>query len=165
MQRAVEIAEREVGYHDIDGASKYFSELFPNRRREPWCVPFIEWVFQQAYGRDKALQMLCIHGNQFTPSVVALVNFIKHDNLFHYKVVQPGWLVFFRTNYEWTNHVELVVDVTDTEITSIGGNADGAVKKRTTARGDIMISGYGEIIYEEETTDEENNDILTGANN
>lgn len=152
MQKVLETAEAEVGYQAIGSASKYFSELFPMRRSMPWCVPFIEWIFQEAYGKDKALEMLCLQKGGFIWSPQSLLTFFKHKNKWHRKDADVGWLIFIRTNNEWTNHVELIIEVTENEITSISGNCDGKVQKNIYQRDDIRISGYGEIIYETEDT-------------
>lgn len=153
MQRVLEAAEAELGYQAVGSASKYFSELFPGRRSMPWCVPFIEWVFQEAYGKEKALQMLCLQKGGFIWSVASMVRFFKYRNMWYRKNAGIGWLVFIRTTSEWTNHVELIIDVTETEITSIGGNCGGEVRKNTYQRDDIRISGYGKIIYETEDSE------------
>ena len=148
MQKVIELAEAEVGYQAIGSASKYFSELFPMRRSMPWCVPFIEWLFQSAYGTDKAIEMLCLQKGGFIWSPQSLLTFFKRKNMFHKKTAKVGWLAFIRTNNEWTNHVELVIEVTDDAITSIGGNCGGEVKKNAYKKNDTRIAGYGEIIYE-----------------
>lgn len=148
MQRVIEVAKAEIGYKS-DRVSKYFSELFPDERPMPWCVPFVEWAFIQAYGKEVALKMLCIPDGKFVSSVTALVRFFKRGNLWHWKMNQAGWLVFLRTNHEWTNHVELIVSVSDTEITSIGGNCNNEVRMNTYQWDDARISGYGEIIYKQ----------------
>lgn len=150
MQKVLEIAEAEVGYQAIGSASKYFSELFPMRRSMPWCVPFIEWIFQKAYGKDKALKMLCLQKGGFIYSPTSLLRFFKAKGYWHRSNPDTGWLVFIRTNNEWTDHVELIIDTDNDHITTIGGNCGGKVQKNVYERIDIRISGYGEIIYEEE---------------
>lgn len=152
MQKVLEAAEAEVGYQAIGSASKYFSELFPMRRSMPWCVPFVEWVFQEAYGKDRALEMLCLQKGGFIWSPQSLLTFFKHKNRWHRSNPEVGWLVFIRTNNEWTDHVELITDTDNNCITTIGGNCGGKVRKNTYERKDIRISGYGEIIYEEDDT-------------
>lgn len=149
MERVIEVAEAEVGYQAIGSASKYFSELFPGHRPMPWCAVFIEWIYQKAYGKDKAIEMLHLQKGGYIWSVTSLMRLIKAKKYWHKKVVKPGWLVFIRTNNEWTNHVELVVETTDDAIVTIGGNCGGEVKKNTYQRDDVRISGYGEIVYEE----------------
>lgn len=150
MKKVLEAAEAEVGYQAIGSASKYFSELFPMRRSMPWCVSFIEWIFQEAYGKDKALEMLCLQKGGFIWSPQSLLTFFKHKNKWHRSNPEVGWLVFIRTNNEWTDHVELITDTDNNYITAIGGNCGGKVRKNIFDRNDIRISGYGEIIYEED---------------
>lgn len=149
MERVIEVAEAEVGYQAIGSASKYFSELFPRRRPMPWCVPFIEWIYQKAYGKDATMEMLHLQKGGYIWSAPSLLRFFKAKNFWHQKKAQRGWLMFVRTNNEWTNHVELVVEVKQKTLITIGGNCDGKVQKNTWKRNDVRISGYGEIVYKE----------------
>ena len=147
MQKILEIAKNEIGYHDDNGISKYTFELFPLNKHIPWCLIFIEWVFIKAHGIECTIEMLhLIDGNLIT-SVSAFVSYIKYANHWHKKMIKPGWLLFLRMNNEWTNHVELIIGVTKDKIISIGGNCGGEVKQNTYARDDIRIAGYGEPNY------------------
>lgn len=148
MKEVIEIAQREIGYKSTDEGAKYFIELFPGEHQMPWCVPFIEWIFREAHGKERALEMLCL--DTYVQSVQQLANHLKKHQRWYRKTVVSGWLVFLRANNEWINHVELVTTVTDRMVTSIGGNVGGMVKQNAYARDDIRIAGYGKIIYEED---------------
>lgn len=147
MQNLLEIAKNEVGYHDANGISKYYTDLFPNQKPLPWCLVFIEWLFVQAYGSDKAIQMLHLINGKFITSVPSMVTYIKQLHKWHSRMIKQGWLLFLRMNNEWTNHVELIVGVTENQIISIGGNCGGEVKLNTFDRNDIRIAGFGEPNY------------------
>jgi hypothetical protein len=149
VRKAIEIARREIGYKANGSESKYFSELFPGKRAMPWCVPFIEWVFQRAYGKQRALKMLYMQDGKFISSVTSFMNLVKQNNKWHFKRAEPFWLVFLAQENEWTNHVEIIEEVNDSIIISIGGNCGGKVKENIYDRFDARISGYAEIIYEE----------------
>lgn len=148
MQRVLEIGKNEIGYKDNNGKSKYFSELFPDVKTMPWCLPFIEWIFYQAYGKDKAVKMLCMPNDKFIYSVPALVNLFKQKNQWFYSSIYIGGLIFLRANHEWINHVELVVNVQDNNTITIGGNCNGEVKENVYDCNDTRIAGYGRIIYD-----------------
>lgn len=152
MVRAFEAAKEELGYKSKDGIAKYFKELFPEEHPMPWCLPFIEWVFAKAYGKAQAEQMLCME-NGFVYSVPAFLSLVKQKNRFYRRAVDPGWLVLLRTRKEWTNHVELVTEVTDEWVKTIGGNCCGEVKINTYRRDDPRISGYAKIIYRMEASE------------
>lgn len=147
MKKVLQIAEGEVGYRGNNGQSKYFAEMFPNKQYMPWCLAFIEWIFSKAYGEKAAAKMLYMPNGVFTPSVPAMVGFVKKNGMWRVKTARPGWLIFLRTNYEWTNHVELVTGVGYQWIRSIGGNCSGEVRENLYQRNDSRISGYSEIIY------------------
>ena len=68
--------------------------------------------------------------------------------MFSYHDVQPGYIIFLRMNRQWTNHAELVINLTDTSIITIGGNCGGKVQKNEYTRDDERISGFGKINYE-----------------
>lgn len=148
MESVIEVATNEIGYCDQSGESKYFKELFPDARPMPWCLAFIIWIFAKAYGKGKAEEMLFMAESGLTYSVPAMVNLVKQKNKWHYKKGAVGWLLFLRLNYEWTNHVELIADVDDKTITTIGGNCGGKVQKNIYQRDDKRISGFGEVMYE-----------------
>lgn len=147
MQKLFEKAKNEVGYHDVNGISKYYTDLFPNQRPLPWCLVFIEWLFIQAYGADDAIKMLYLINGKFVTSVPSMVTYIKQAKKWHSRMIKPGWLLFLRMGNEWTNHVELIIGTTKSEIISIGGNCGGEVKLNTFDRNDIRISGFGEPNY------------------
>lgn len=147
MKRVIEVAQSQIGFKNTDGESKYFSELFPNQRAMPWCLPFIEWVFSQVYGREQSVELLYMLDGKFTYSVPAMVNFVKQSGKWYWKTVEVGWLIFLRMGNEWVNHVELIVEVTDDSIRSIGGNCAGEVKENLYCRNDVRIAGYAKINY------------------
>lgn len=153
MKDIIDVAKGEIGYHDINGKSKYSEELFPGKPHISWCVPFVEWLYFVVYGKQKALNMLHITIDDFVDSVPALMLFFKRANMWHRKVHKVKWLIFLRMNYEWSNHVELIVGIDGDEITSIGGNCGGEVKMNVWNRNDPRIAGYAEIVYDEEGTE------------
>lgn len=149
MEKVIEIAKSEIGYKEQSGKTKYFTELFPEEKSKPWCLPFIEWVFVKRFGKETASKMLYMPDGVFSNSISALILFVKNNGKWYRKTAKPGWIVFLRMTYESINHVELVIDVSDETITSIGGNCGGEVKENVYQRNDIRIAGYAEIDYED----------------
>jgi hypothetical protein len=150
VDRVIEIAKAELDYcGDNSGKSKYFSELFPNEKAKPYCVPFIEWIFIQAYGEDRAKELL--HIDKYVQSAVALMNYFKQANSWYYQQCEVGWLVFLRVGNEATNHVELIIDIDNDKLTCVGGNIDNMVKFVTHNINDREIAGYGKIEYKDKT--------------
>lgn len=151
MEKAFKIAKAELGYQSEDGISKYFEELFPEEHPMPYCLPFIEWVFVKAYGEEKAKSMLHMEEG-FLYSVPAFLAIVKREGKFSRREAQVGWIVFLRTRQEWTNHVELITDVTGAEVSTIGGNCGAEVRANTYQRNDPRVYGYAKIIYGTEDT-------------
>lgn len=146
MERAFETAKAELGYKSEGGISKYFEELFPGEHPMPYCLPFIEWAFVKAYGEGAARRMLYMEDG-FIYSVPAFLSLVKGAGRFYRQEAAPGWIVFLRTRQEWTNHVELVTEVSDAGISTIGGNCGGEVRANTYRRDDPRVSGYAKIVY------------------
>ena len=136
-------ANTEIGCTDYE---KYATEVFGAANRDPWCIIYLCWLFITTFGREKALQSLCLIG--FTSDVIQLLEAFKSANMFSYRDVQPGYIIFLRMNRRWTSHAELVIEVTDSSIITIGGNCNGKVQKNEYSREDERISGFGKIIYE-----------------
>lgn len=136
-------ANHELG---VNNSTKYNIGRFHFNQKDPWCITFLCWLFYSVFGENLALKYLCLFN--FSNDVIKLLEAFKDKNMFSYHDVQPGYIIFLRMNRQWTNHAELVIDVTDTSIITIGGNCGGKVQKNEYARDDERISGFGKINYE-----------------
>lgn len=136
-------ANQEIGNRNYE---KYSKEVFDTINHDPWCITWICWLFLKTFGIEKALDYLCL--NNFTSDVIQFLESFKNNKRFSRNTIQPGYIIFLRMNRQWTNHAELVIDVTDTSIITIGGNCGGKVQKNEYARDDERISGFGIINYE-----------------
>lgn len=139
----ISVANAEIGSKDCE---KYSKDVFDSVSRDPWCIIWLCWIFIKIFSKQKALDLLCL--KEFTSDVIKLLEAFKNHKRFTPNNIQPGYIVFLRMNRQWTNHAELVVDVTDTSIITIGGNCGGKVQKNEYARDDERISGFGKINYE-----------------
>ena len=170
-QDVIKVAEAELGYHEkasnknLDDKTanagsanwqKYGRDLNKagyyngNKNGYEWCDQFVDWCFYMACGKDKktAEAMQCQTGNLGAGTGYSMGYYKAQGRLD--MVPKVGDQLFFR--YSGTtgcDHTGLVVDVTDKQITTIEGNSNNQVRKRTYSRNEKSIIGYGHPKYDE----------------
>ena len=85
--KVIEIAENEVGYLEkasnsnlyeknanagSNNYTKYWAEIKPEYQGQPWCACFVTWCFVQAFGKDKAAQLLKHYPYVYCPTMSGL---------------------------------------------------------------------------------------------
>lgn len=134
---------------------RYNAGIFANGYA--WCDTFVDWCFTQAFGAEKALEL--IHGwSAYTPTSAG---YYRNAGQWHTKP-QKGDQIFFK-NSKGICHTGLVYDVDSKYVYTIEGNTSsasgvvangGAVERKRYALGYSLIAGYGRPDYslvEEET--------------
>lgn len=107
-----------------------------------WCDIFVDWCFIMAFGLELAKQML--NGwSAYTPTSADYYRKMKR----WYTTPVLGDQVFFK-NTNRINHTGIVVQVTSDSITTIEGNANNKVSRRTYLLKNPTIAGYGRPRYE-----------------
>ncbi|WP_343955605.1 peptidoglycan-binding protein [Nonomuraea longicatena] len=127
--------------------TKYAAEV-PSLRwsqGQPWCHTFLSWVFQEAKAPDIA---------PVTASCLVGVSWFRARKRWHLSP-KVGDLVYYGAR--GGTHVELVIAVSDTHITTIGGNTSGSlngdyfngdgVYQKPVSRSSSRIYGYGRPAY------------------
>lgn len=174
VKDVLKIANSQVGYlekknnKDLDsdtanaGSNNYtkyardFKEFTgKNFQAQSWCDMFVDWCFVQAYGEEKAKELLGGF-DAYTPNSASY--FKKMDR---WKESNPsiGDVVFFK-NSQRINHTGIVINVDKYNIYTIEGNTSGGSgviengggvfsKKYTLTNS--RIAGYGSPKYD--TTD------------
>lgn len=141
-----------------DNVTKYGKEMhdiFPQTMDFPaaWCDTFIDWCFVQAYGIEKAKQMLCGCFDDYT---VNSSNYFKKENRWFTKNPVPGDQVFFK-NEKRICHTGLIYKVDKRYIYTIEGNTSnkgiliingGCVAKKQYPLTYHNIAGYGRPKYD-----------------
>ena len=165
MEEVLKIAKAEIGYlekasnKDLDSKTanagynnftKYGKAMGCNGYY--WCLAFIEWCFVQAFGREKAKELLCGGFSNYTPTGA---QYFKNKGQY-FKSPKVGDLVFFR-NSQRICHVGIVTKVTSTRIYTIEGNTSGGcamvrnggcVAEKNYALNYSKIDGYGRPNYD-----------------
>ncbi|GCD99873.1 LysM peptidoglycan-binding domain-containing protein [Embleya hyalina] len=141
----IELAATQVGYKEgRDNWTKYPPEV-PGlgwAQNDAWCQTFISWLAVKTGNTDVV---------PITASCVTCTNWYKNKGRF-YSSPRVGDLVMFGPS--GGSHVELVVGVSDSEITTIGGNTsatysatgDGVYRKKHD-RSFSRIHGYCRPAY------------------
>lgn len=176
-QKVIDIALNEVGYiekasnKNLDNKTanvgtanynKYARDLdnitgFYNGKKNgyDWCDIFVDWSFVQAFGVDKALELLCQPKKSTGAGCYFSMGFYKAKGQL-YSAPKVGDQIFFG-NGDDIYHTGLVYKVDSSKVYTIEGNTskDGSgysnmVAKKSYPLGASYIAGYGRPKYKEE---------------
>ena len=120
-----------------------------------WCTQFVDSAFISVFTIDKARKMLFRpYYNNYGAVVKYAFNYF--DNKGHgYKKEkynpQPGDVIYFQ-NSKGLSHTGIIVEVTDTTVTTVEGNTgtgSNYVCKKSYSKKDSYIYGYGVPDYSE----------------
>lgn len=151
----IRIAEQELAKKPVEYDSNVM--LYTLNRREHWCADFVSYVFKSAglsftggWSQDWQL-----------PSVSGMQAWFKQgiNNSEYFSVGEkdprPGDVAFYvgsqTPDRSSTSHVNIVISVNGSEMTTIGGNESDMVKK-TTRRvefGANSLVGFGRMVKSE----------------
>ena len=170
MNKVIEIALAEVGYKgkksnsqldnktaNISGKyNKYARDLdnisgFYNGKKNgyDWCDIFVDWCFVQAYGVDKALELLCQPKKSTGAGCSFSMNFYKQKGRL-FNTPQVGDQIFFGKAGD-IYHTGLVYKIENGRVYTIEGNSGNSeVAKWDYPIGADYIAGYGRTAYDEE---------------
>jgi hypothetical protein len=168
LNRIIEIATEEIGYlekktnADLDhktknaghnNFTKYWRDLAPSLQGQPWCAAFTSWCARQAGIPTSIIPTIF--------SCTQIRNWARERGLFHAwasATPQRGDHVIFHDSNGTPNHIGLVVDVTNVQISTIEGNTSsgnntveangGGVFRKTYQRSNTRIAGYFRPKYE-----------------
>ena len=133
-QSVINIAKAELGYQEkasnnnlnapndnVGDANFTKYGAFTGANGAPWCASFVSWVFDQAYGGDKAKAQQALRG-PYSASVSNLWNNFKNGSMSNEP--QPGDVIIYKNGTSHTGIVESVNEANKT-FTSIEGNTSG----------------------------------------
>lgn len=164
----VKIATKQLGYHEKNNDSalygtaagsgnhtKYAKELhaagFFNADKcgYDWCAVFVTWCAYQLTGsRDKAMHLLCQTG-PYGAGCTQARSYYKSAGRYD-RNPKIGDQVIFNNGTSLYVHTGIVIQVSDSYITTIEGNSANMVAQRTYKRNDSNIDGYGHPRYDAE---------------
>lgn len=177
MYRALEVALCEVGYlekHTPDcldektanagseNFTKYARDLdaiegFYNGAKQgyPWCDVFVDWCFVQAYGVERAMELLCQPAESRGAGCRYSLGYYEEAGR---RGIEPrvGDQIFFQSEEGRVCHTGLVVGVDDTFVYTVEGNTSdeegivpngGCVRRKSYKKDFPGIAGYGMVSY------------------
>ena len=170
MNKVIDIALNEVGYKgkksnsQLDNKTantsgkynKYARDLdniagFYNGKKNgyDWCDIFVDWCFVQAFGVNKALELLCQPKKSTGAGCSFSMNFYKQKGRL-FNTPQVGDQIFFGKAGD-IYHTGLVYKVENGRVYTIEGNSGNSeVAKWDYPIGADYIAGYGRPAYNEE---------------
>lgn len=175
----IEIALKEVGYiekgtnnnldsktgnsgsgnytkyaRDLDNLSFYNG----NKNGYAWCDVFVDWCFVEAFGKKRALELLCQPERSTGAGCGFSMNFYKAHNQF-YIDAEKGDQIFFTDGLS-IYHTGLVYKVDSSKVYTVEGNTSdvnyvdgngGKVCKKSYPINASYIAGYGRPKYNKTT--------------
>ena len=132
-----------------------------------WCDAFVDWCFEQAFGREKAKELLGGFSN-YTPTSA---QYFKCMGRWHTANPKVGDQIFFR-NSTRICHTGIVYQVDSSRVYTIEGNTSGAsgviangggVCKKSYPLNYSKIAGYGRPKYD--NTESSNNISTVSSSN
>lgn len=181
--KVISVALAEVGYLEkasnsqLDSKTenagsgnytKYARDLdaigFYNGKKQgyPWCDVFVDWCMVQAFGAEKAKELLN-HG-PLGAGCPYSAGYYKAAGRWHTGNPQPGDQVFFGTSMDSASHTGLVIQTENDRVYTVEGNTSGAsgvvangggVFRKNYSTNDKNICGYGRPNYDVESEDNE----------
>lgn len=175
VKKLIEIAQKEIGYlekksaRDLDDKTKnagsgnftkYARDLdgipgFYNTPKQgfAWCDVFVDWCFVQAFGTQKAMELLCQPGKSLGAGCGFSARYYQEKGQF-YTQPQPGDQIFFVDSIGEIYHTGIVCEADSRWVNTVEGNtSDSAgggsgVWQKTYSLTDSRIYGYGRPAYE-----------------
>lgn len=119
-QKVIDIAKNELGYScKRNEVSKYMKYFYDHPSSMPWCMYFIQWCFCMAFGNDAGYKILRV-----SMPYQKILKYSMH--FFNQKattsIPEIGCIMFIKNEGSWFNHIGLVIDINNDEITTIEGN-------------------------------------------
>lgn len=171
VSRLLTLARQELGYHEKtsnahldektapnDGAgnyTKYGRDLYKagyyngNKNGYSWCDQWVDWLFFTLCGGDpQAAQAMTSQTGPYGASCAWSARYYREGGRF-FNTPEPGDQIFFGKAGD-EDHTGVVESVTDTAIVTIEGNTENQVARRSYARTDSRIAGFGRPRYDPE---------------
>ena len=138
------VAQQELAAYTGIGGDKY---ILGSDKSIPWCAAFVSYVLKQA---GVTFTGGAGENGYYIPSVASVRSYFEASpNTYHPArsgyVPQPGDIVIFQEGIEpWASHVNIVISVDGSKMTTIGGNEGNKVSQNVISNyNDPYITGFG----------------------
>ena len=169
----IEYAKSQVGYHekasnaDLDdftansGSANFtkfardldaISEFYNGKKQGyAWCDCFVDACFQKCYSTTLALKLLCQPPRSAGAGCQYSAQYYEQQGRFFCGNPQPGDQIFFDYG-SGISHTGIVVEVSNTHVTTVEGNSNDQVQQNTYPLNASYIAGYGRPNWDIEGT-------------
>lgn len=151
QEKVIKIAQSQIGYKSTDKHTKYAKELdsygfIYNGPKDgyDWCDVFADWCYIQAFGVEKAIEMIYQPKYGTGAGCTYSAQFYKNNNAWSNKP-SLGAQIFFGSNGN-EQHTGIVTGFDTANVYTVEGNTRGGggqVTANTYNLSNSYISGYG----------------------
>lgn len=140
---------------DLDGIKDFYNG---KKNGYAWCDVFVDWCFVQAFGVEKALELLGQSWRSSGAGCGMSAKYFKQIGCF-YTAPKVGDQIFFKNSSGTVTHTGLVYKVDDTYVYTVEGNTSsasgvvangGGVFEKKYKLSYKYIYGYGRPLYNDE---------------
>lgn len=140
---------------DLDNIPKFYNG---KKNGYAWCDVFVDWCFVQAFGVDRAKELLCQPDMSLGAGCYYSAQYYKSHKKFYNKP-SAGDQIFFKNSRGSVTHTGLVYKVDDTYVYTVEGNTSsasgvvpngGCVRLKKYKLNYKYIYGYGRPAYNNE---------------
>ena len=173
VDKILKTATEWIGKSDRTGTHKEIIDLYNTQKPLPrgykvqytdaWCATFVTAVFLKAGGAD-LIKPECSCGYMIE-GLKRMNIFIENENY----TPKKGDLVFFDwqdigtgDNKGWADHVGIVESINGDKFTTIEGNINHAVGRKTYKINQLYLRGFATPNYRRKTNDELAREVITG---
>lgn len=150
-QKLIDWAYSQIGYHEGDNNWNKYAEIMDKvkdfyngiKQNQPYCDIWYDCGCYVCYGREAALYLTCQPEKSCGAGCKFSAQYYQAKGRFFKSGPETADQIFFGSGWDDVWHTGMVVEVSDTHVTTIEGNTSDQVDKRTYKLSDPNIFGYG----------------------
>lgn len=150
-QKLIDWAYSQIGYHEGDNNWNKYAEIMDKvkdfyngiKQNQPYCDIWYDCGCYVCYGREAALYLTCQPEKSCGAGCKFSAQYYQAKGRFFKSGPETADQIFFGSGWDNVWHTGMVVEVSDTHVTTIEGNTSDQVAKRTYKLSDPNIFGYG----------------------
>lgn len=168
-QKLIDWGYSQIGYHEGDNNWNKYAEIMDKvkdfyngiKQNQPYCDIWYDCGCYVCYGREAALYLTCQPEKSCGAGCKFSAQYYQAKGRFFKSGPETADQIFFGSGWDNVRHTGMVVEVSDTHVTTIEGNTSDQVAKRVYRINDPNIFGYGRPRW---GTPTESSDTSTGSN-
>ena len=150
-QKLIDWGYSQIGYHEGDNNWNKYAEIMDKvqdfyngiKQNQPYRDIWYDCGCYVCYGREAALYLTCQPEKSCGAGCKFSAQYYQAKGRFFKSGPETADQIFFGSGWDNVRHTGMVVEVSDTHVTTIEGNTSDQVAKRTYKLSDPNIFGYG----------------------